>query len=73
MTFYFQKHQNQSFKRHKSTATAGALLQSIISHAADDTCFIVIQWQAWTSVWRLTWLTQTSNNNLKLLCNDVRT
>ena len=30
------------FKRNKSTATAGALLQSIIAHAADDRCFVLM-------------------------------
>ena len=30
------------FKRNKSTATAGALLQSIIAHTADDKCFDVM-------------------------------
>ena len=35
------KHQH-GFKRNKSTATAGALLQSIISRAADDKCYVVM-------------------------------
>ena len=35
------KHQH-GFKRNKSPATAGALLQSVISHAADDKCYVVI-------------------------------
>ena len=30
------------FKRNKSTATAGALLQSIIARAADENCFVVM-------------------------------
>ena len=30
------------FKKNKSTATAGALLQSIISRAADDKCYVVM-------------------------------
>ena len=30
------------FKRNRSTATAGALLQSIIERAADDKCFVVM-------------------------------
>ena len=30
------------FKRNKSTFTAGALLQSIITHAADENCFVVM-------------------------------
>ena len=30
------------FKKNKSTATAGALLQSLISRAADDKCFVVM-------------------------------
>ena len=35
------KHQ-QGFKRIKGTATAGALLQSIIASAADDKCYVVM-------------------------------
>ena len=34
------KHQH-GFKRNKSTTTAGALLQSVISRAADDKCYVV--------------------------------
>ena len=30
------------FKRNKSAATAGALLQSVISQAADDKCYVVM-------------------------------
>ena len=30
------------FKRNKSTATAGALLQSIIARAADENCFVIM-------------------------------
>ena len=30
------------FKKNKSTATAGRLLQSIISRAADDDCFVLM-------------------------------
>ena len=35
------KHQH-GFKRNKSTATAAALLQSVISRAADDKCYVVM-------------------------------
>ena len=35
------KHQH-GFKRNKSTATAGALLQSIIARAADENCYVVM-------------------------------
>ena len=35
-----REHQHGS-KRNKSTATAGALLQSVISRAADDKCYVV--------------------------------
>ena len=35
------KHQH-GFKRNKSTATAGALLQLVIFSAADDKCFVVM-------------------------------
>ena len=31
--------QQHGFKKNKSTATAGSLLQSIISRAADDNCY----------------------------------
>ena len=34
--------QQHGFKRSKSTATAGALLQSLISRAADDDQYVVI-------------------------------
>ena len=34
--------QQHGFKRKKSTATAGALLQSLISRAADENCFVVL-------------------------------
>ena len=34
--------QQHGFKRKKSTATAGALLQSLIARAADDNCYVVI-------------------------------
>ena len=34
--------QQHGFKRKKSTATAGALLQSLIARAADENCFVVM-------------------------------
>ena len=34
--------QQHGFKRKKSTATAGALLQSLIARAADNNCFVVM-------------------------------
>ena len=34
--------QQHGFKKNKSTATAGALLQSIISRAADENCYVVM-------------------------------
>ena len=34
--------QQHGFKRNKSTATAGALLQSIIARAADDNCYVIM-------------------------------
>ena len=34
--------QQHGFKRSKSTATAGALLQSLIARAADDKCYVVM-------------------------------
>ena len=34
--------QQHGFKRNKSTATAGALLQSIISRAADDNNYVIM-------------------------------
>ena len=34
--------QQHGFKKNKSTATAGSLLQSIISHAADDNCYVLM-------------------------------
>ena len=34
--------QQHGFKKQKSTATAGKLLQSIISRAADDNCFVLM-------------------------------
>ena len=34
--------QQHSFKRKKSTATAGALLQSLIARAADEKCYVVM-------------------------------
>ena len=34
--------QQHGFKKNKSTATAGALLQSLISRAADDNCYVVM-------------------------------
>ena len=34
--------QQHGFKRKKSTATAGALLQSLISRAADDNCYVIM-------------------------------
>ena len=33
--------QQHGFKRNKSTATAGALLQSLIARAADEKCYVV--------------------------------
>ena len=37
-----QGKQQHGFKRKKSTATAGALLQSLISRAADDNCYVIM-------------------------------
>ena len=34
--------QQHGFKRNKSTATAGALLQSLIARAADENCYVVM-------------------------------
>ena len=34
--------QQHGFKKHKSTTTAGKLLQSIIARAADDDCFVLM-------------------------------
>ena len=34
--------QQHGFKKNKSTATAGALLQSIIARAADNNCYVVM-------------------------------
>ena len=34
--------QQHGYKRNKSTATAGALLQSLIAREADDNCFVII-------------------------------
>ena len=34
--------QQHGFKRNKSTATAGALLQSLIARAADEKCYVVM-------------------------------
>ena len=34
--------QQHGFKRKKSTATAGALLQSLIARAADENCYVVM-------------------------------
>ena len=34
--------QQHGFKQNKSTATAGALLQSIIARAADKNCYVVM-------------------------------
>ena len=34
--------QKHGFKRNKSAATAGALLQSLIARAADDNCYVVM-------------------------------
>ena len=34
--------QQHGFKRNKSTATAGALLQSLIARAADNDCYVVM-------------------------------
>ena len=34
--------QQHGFKRNKSTATAGALLQSLIARAADEKCYVIM-------------------------------
>ena len=62
------KHQH-GFKRNKSTATAGALLQSIISRAADDKCYVNISirreitatYTFWCWCWLvITWFTKNT-------------
>ena len=43
--------QQHGFKRNKSTATAGALLQSLIARATDEK--VMLLWLVLTSVWHL--------------------
>ena len=41
-TYLSQKKQKHGFKKSKSKATVGTLLQSLISRAADEDCYVIM-------------------------------